>query len=228
VKKSGFVFLFSVMLSGSVAVAKAQGVDVGAEFVSSYIWRGQHLGGISVQPWLEYSKGGFTIGTWSSVDLQDRDNTELDLYAGFGISNFKLTFTDYSFDWTNTPYFEDWMSNHCGEIILEYDFSDFVPITFTWGTFVYNDVDFSSYAELAWSFRTGETDCTLSAGITPWAGYYADKFSLVNVAFKVSKNILIGNFTLPVYGSLVFNPVKADFPRLFNQDGAWLVFGLSL
>jgi len=226
--KPGFIFLMVIMLFQSITTVKAQGFDVGSDFVSSYIWRGQNLGGASVQPWMEFTKGDFTVGTWSSVDLQERDNTELDLYIDYSLSDFKITFIDYFFDWTNVPYFEDWKDNHCGEIILQYDFSDLVPITLTWGTFVYNDEDYSSYAELAWSFKSGGTDCTLMAGFTPWRGYYADRPSLVNVAIKVSKNIQIGDFSLPVFGSFAINPVKADLPKLFNQDGAWFVFGLSL
>lgn len=224
----GFVILFAVMISGYSEKVKAQELDFGSDIVSSYIWRGQYLGGVSIQPSLEFSKGGFIVGAWSSVDLQEKDNTEFDIYASFGLSDFTVSLTDYSFHWSTVPYFENWKSNHSAELLFEYDFSDILPLVVKWGTYIFNDEDFSSYAEVAWSFNAGKNNCTLSAGLTPWSGYYADRFSLVNIDFKVSKDIMIGDFVLPVFGSLTINPVKADIPKLFNQDGVWLVFGLSL
>lgn len=207
---------------------RAGGLDLGNDFVSSYIWRGQRVGGISIQPFMEYSYKNFTLGSWSSVDIQDRNNTELDFYLAYSVSGFTLTYTDYFFDWENKAYFGDWNNNHTGEISIEYDFKEKIPFRLQWATYVFNDEYFSSYAGLTYLFNSGDIDCELTAGLTPWNGIYSDKFSLVNLEFKATKNILIGNFELPVSGSLIFNPVEADLPKQIGQDGAFFVLGITI
>ena len=39
----------------------------GAEAVANYSWRGFAEGGLSLQPWLEFSAYGVTVGTWANV-----------------------------------------------------------------------------------------------------------------------------------------------------------------
>jgi hypothetical protein len=221
------LFLISFLLFVCLP-SRAAGLDLGSDFVSSYIWRGQRVGGISIQPYMEYSYKGMTLGSWSSVDIQDRYNTELDFYLAYSFSGFTLTYTDYFFDWENKSYFGDWKNNHTGEISLEYDFQEKIPFRLQWTTYVFNDDNFSSYAGLTWFFKSGDIDCELTTGLTPWNGIYNDKFSIVNLEFKAIKNILIGNYELPVSGSLIFNPVKADLPKLTGQDGAFFVLGISI
>lgn len=227
-RRSVLTFLFSAIFSFSFTNIDAQEFDLGADLVSSYVWRGQIVGGACVQPGLEFTKGIFFIGTWASVDIQEKDNTELDTYLGFSISDITVSFYDYFYDWAHVPYLRNWTDNHSGEVIIEYDFSDKIPLTFTWGTFVYNDENYSSYAELAWSFKVGESDCSVFAGMTPWEGIYADKISLVNLGFKVSKEIKMGDFGIPAFAAFYLNPVKSGIPKLINQDGACFVLGLSI
>ena len=45
--------------------------SVGADFVSGYIWRGQDLGGVSIQPTLSVSYKGFSL---SAVPHADNEN----------------------------------------------------------------------------------------------------------------------------------------------------------
>ena len=39
----------------------------GAEAVANYSWRGFAEGGLSLQPWLEFSAYGVTVGTWANI-----------------------------------------------------------------------------------------------------------------------------------------------------------------
>ncbi len=57
---------------------------VQADFVSSYIWRGQDLGDVSLQPTLGVAYKGFSLTAWGNVGLSDNDDTkECDLTLGY-------------------------------------------------------------------------------------------------------------------------------------------------
>ena len=46
-------------------------VGLGSDIVSSYIWRGQDLGGVSLQPTLGLEYKGISLSAWGSVGLAD-------------------------------------------------------------------------------------------------------------------------------------------------------------
>ena len=52
--------------------AKAQDkveASVGVDLVSGYVWRGQDLGGVSLQPNASIAYKGFSLGAWGSVAI---------------------------------------------------------------------------------------------------------------------------------------------------------------
>ena len=60
----------------------------GAEAIANYSWRGFAQGGLSVQPWLEFSAYGVTVGTWASVGSGTYDDfnhlvPEIDIYLSY-------------------------------------------------------------------------------------------------------------------------------------------------
>ena len=74
----------------------------GAEVVSDYNWRGQNIGGLSVQPYVEFSAYGFNIGAWGSVGSGSYTEfkqlvPELDLYVSYTSpdEHFTLGLTHY-------------------------------------------------------------------------------------------------------------------------------------
>ena len=74
----------------------------GAEVVSDYNWRGQNIGGLSIQPYVEFSTYGFNIGAWGSVGSGTYDDfnqlvPELDLYLSYTTpdEHFTLGLTHY-------------------------------------------------------------------------------------------------------------------------------------
>ena len=44
--------------------------DISADLVSGYIWRGQDLGNVSIQPTLSVSYKGFSLSAWGSVGFE--------------------------------------------------------------------------------------------------------------------------------------------------------------
>ena len=81
--------------------AKAQDkveASVSADLVSGYIWRGQDLGGVSLQPGMSVGYKGFSLGAWGSVGLESTDTKEFDLTLGYSTGGFSISVTDYWFN----------------------------------------------------------------------------------------------------------------------------------
>ena len=62
----------------SVAQDKFE-ANVGADLVSSYIWRGQDLGNASIQPSISLSYKGISLSAWCTAGLAWSDTREFDL-----------------------------------------------------------------------------------------------------------------------------------------------------
>ncbi|MBI2496768.1 MAG: hypothetical protein HYV75_02170 [Opitutae bacterium] len=83
--------LFAALLAGAPLWA---GADAGSwaftpAFVSQYMFRGVRLGGPSLQPALEFSRGALTAGIWGSIPLRDHvadgSESEFDFYASYTV-----------------------------------------------------------------------------------------------------------------------------------------------
>lgn len=76
-------------------------VTVDVSYVSSYVFRGQHVTGDAIQPSIEVAYGDFYAGAWHSDDVANTAvETETDYYAGYG---YKLNDT-FSLDGGVTRY----------------------------------------------------------------------------------------------------------------------------
>ena len=172
-KKALLFFLTAAFLlfgAGSAAAQDKVEASLGADLVSRYVWRGQDLGGVSVQPSLGISYRGISLSAWGSVGLSNpQDAREVDLTLGYTIGGFNIGVTDY---WV-----ED---SHVFEGTVGYDFG-FASIN--WYTnFAGNDFKadgdraFSSYCELAAPFSLGGLDWTATLGFVPMESplYFAD------------------------------------------------------
>ena len=51
--------------------------SVGVDFVSGYLWRGQDLGNVSIQPSAEVGYKGFALTGWGSVGFDKEDTKEI-------------------------------------------------------------------------------------------------------------------------------------------------------
>ncbi|MDO4163049.1 MAG: hypothetical protein Q4D56_01495 [Bacteroides sp.] len=202
--------------------AKAQDkveASVGADLVSGYIWRGQDLGGVSVQPGVSLAYKGFSLGAWGSVGLESDDTKEFDLTLGYSTGGFSISLTDY---WFNTDYgyfhYESGKTAHVFEVQVGYDFG---PVAVNWYTNIGGDDGvnadgdraYSSYISLAAPFKLGGLDWTAEIGATPWETdfYGANGFSIINVSVGASKEIKItDSFSLPLFATATWNPRTED------------------
>ena len=65
--------------------------SAGADLVSGYIWRGQDLGGVSIQPTLSVSYKGFSLSAWGTAGIEKEDTKEIDLTLGYATGGFSIS-----------------------------------------------------------------------------------------------------------------------------------------
>ncbi len=206
---------------------------IGGDVVSSYIWRGQDLGDVSLQPTLGIGYKGLSLTAWGSVGLSDPSDTkEFDLTLGYTIGGLNIGITDYWFNSGLDPenrYFkyDAHVTNHVFEANVGYDFGFANLQWFT--NFAGNDGinkdgkrAYSSYVELSVPFKLATVDWTAMAGAVPFSTdfYGADGFAVTNLALKATKEIKVSeSFSIPVFGQVIANP---------NSQKAYLVIGFTL
>lgn len=184
-------------------------VSPGVDLYSSYVWRGAKFGsGPAIQPYVDYTKGGFSVGAWGSISASTDEAFEMDLYASYGFDfGLSVAVTDYYFggDWTTG-------ASHFIEPSISFETGGF-SVT---GAYMIGDGVADTYAELGYSFEA--LDLFVGAG----NGQYTSdgKFMVCNVGIGSSKEIKITeDFSLPVSGSVILNP---------STGGFFIVVGISL
>ena len=222
----------------AVATTRAQEKEkiettISGDIVSSYIWRGQDLGSVSLQPTLGVGYKGLSLTAWGSYGLTDPSDTkEFDLTLGYTVGGFNIGITDYWFNAGLDPdnrYFkyDAHGTNHVFEANIGYDFGFASVQWFT--NFAGNDGvnkdgkrAYSSYAEVAVPFKLATVDWTATAGAVPYATdfYGTTGFAVTNLTLRADKEIKVtDSFSIPVFGQVTANPCSQK---------AYLVFGLTL
>ena len=206
--KKFYALIVFVLLTVSAVSVRAQ-FSTGVDLYSSYVWRGAKFGnGPAVQPYVDYSTGGFSVGAWGSVCASDDEGFEMDLYASYGFDfGLGLAVTDYYFGggWTtgSMHYFEPALSFETGNLSLT-------------GAYMIGDGVADAYAEVG--YTVGSVDLFVGAG----NGQYTSDggFMVCNVGLGTSKEVKItDDFSLPVSGSVILNP---------STGGFFIVVGISL
>ncbi len=246
VKRLKLVLLFSCLIplcsvgnaqenSGSANSGKKLKLNLGADLVSRYVWRGTDFGNSpAIQPTLSLSGKNLEIGCWSSVSTNN-SLREIDLFAIYSIRNFSLMVTDYYVPETNglpaAPdiryfAFNDKNTAHSLEASLQYKGDENFPISLIGGVFVYgNDkrwgydsskdstsaTYYSTYFEAGYTLVLQDNNLDFFVGITPGAGAYGPRAGFVNLGITAYRTIRISEtFELPVKGSLVLNPQASN------------------
>lgn len=239
--------LLTMLLSFFMISQQAQAqFSLGTDVMSRYVWRGMDLGASpSIQPYVEYSNGGFAVGAWGAYSVTGSQGQEADLYVGYTFLEdmISVTVTDYFFpcDLMDDNYFnyKGGETGHLFEATLSFNGTENLPLTFLVATNFYgDDLDaegnnrYSTYAELGYSFATkndlsldvfaganltaqSEADATAELG-----GFYGDKAGLINLGLTAGKEVEITEkFSLPMSASLITNPMAGNI---------FFVFGISL
>ena len=226
-KKTVKTAVIAILFTGSVLVHGQEKlmIDVGADVVSSYVWRGLYQAGVSVQPSLSLSTSGLTLGAWGSTDFSTYFK-ELDFYLSYEMKGFSAGITNYWWSGEGASFFED-RGSHLFEVNLGYTFSEKFPLSLGVNTMLSGDDDknnndkqrYSTYISADFPFSVKKIDCEVGIGISPSKGLYSDTFDVATITAKASKNLsLSSDYAIPVFVKLICSPA---------QDNAFLVFGLT-
>lgn len=227
------ILLFAL---GLVAVATTHAqveTTIAADVVSQYIWRGQDLGNVSLQPTLSIEYKGLSLSAWGSVGLSDSDDTkEFDLTLAYTAGGFNIGITDYWFNAGLDPearYFkyDAHGTNHVYEANIGYDFG---PVSLQWYTNIAGNDGvnkdgeraYSSYFEATVPFKLASVDWSATAGAVPFATdfYGTSGFAITDLTLKATKDIKVtDSFSIPVFGQVTANPCAQK---------AYFVFGFTL
>lgn len=225
--------LLLIAVLGVVASSQAQDKidgDLKVDLVSTYIWRGQHLGHVSIQPELSVEWKGLSLSAWGSVGLSNyKDLREIDLTLSYETGGFSVGIVDY---WNNEHdsryfYFKKDATGHSVEGFVSYNFG---PVSASWQTyFAGNDYQddngkraYSSYFGLSAPFRLATCNWEAEVGFVPWKSstYEVNSFSVTNLSLRATKAIHITkSFDLPLFGQVIANPASQHF---------YFVFGFTL
>jgi hypothetical protein len=155
-----FLRVFAVLIVLSVISVNAfsqneSPVQLGADLMSRYIWRGVNLGGNgpSIQPWIKYnltsrdSSHLLSIGAWGAYTFSQTSNQEVDLYVTYSYKNaVSLTVTDYFFpdyypvgDRSKFFNYNKDSTCHIFEGIISFNGTEKVPFTLLFGMNFYGN-----------------------------------------------------------------------------------------
>ena len=226
------IVLFAIGLVASATTFAQDEINttVAADFVSSYIWRGQDLGSTAVQPTLGVDYKGLSLSAWGSYGLTSPDDTkEFDLTLAYTTGGFNFGITDYWFNAPEERYFlyDAHKTSHVFEANIGYDFG---PVAIQWFTnFAGNDGlnksgdrAYSSYVELTAPFKLASVYWTAAVGAVPYATefYGVNGFAVTNLSLKATKDIKVtDSFGIPVFAQVAANP---------RTQKAYFVFGFTL
>ena len=122
--------------------------EVGADVVSNYLWRGQNLGGLSIQPSVTLGWKGIYISGWGNIGADNWKfnylNPELDVTIGYDNYGLKLDLTHLYYFYgdkyfkglgdANNEYSASTIEVHAGIDVGEW--ASIVPLTVDWYTTV--------------------------------------------------------------------------------------------
>jgi len=205
------VKIFAVAIIALVATtsAKAQEFKASADIVSSYVWRGTNFSGASIQPTLDFTTGGFSIGAWGSAGFDGF--LEADLYAkyafGFGLT---VGLTDYYYP--GTSYFDVSKANggHGLELNLGYTTGG-LSLS---GNYIFNEAGGAATAGGDKYFEVGYAFEKFSIFAGAGDGWHTPdaEFALCNVGISTTKTIKITDtFSIPLKASAILNPKTEQF-----------------
>lgn len=221
--------ILAVVVLMSVSGIKAQEFSVGADIVSSYVWRGAYQGGgASIQPALGFGIGNFSLGAWGNTNFTG-GNKEFDITAGYQFGPLGVAVTDYWWEGEDAYKYLNYgkTTGHQFEGALTFTLpTESFPLALSWNTFFAgNDKDaegdnrFSTYITAEYPFKVKDVDLQVGIGLTPWESFYADKLALVDINLKATKSVTFSDsFSLPVFGQISLNPRTED---------VFIVFGVS-
>jgi len=187
-------------------------------FQSRHVWRGDKLGTApAMEPSVTFSGERFSFNVWASVTTNN-SYSEVDLIPSYQFKEFSITLLDYynPVPGENNSYlsFQDSLNRHSVELTVDNYSIENRRLKWLVGTFLLGDKNdetgnphFSTYLEVKYPFTVFTIETEPFIGLTPFPGYYADHFAIINTGISISKEIdLKLPFSIPLKLSFISNP----------------------
>ena len=221
--------LFLWMHFYSFAQVKVSDAEV---FVQSrHTWRGEKLGTApAIEPSVTFSASRFSFNVWASVTTNN-SYSEVDLIPAYQFDKFQLTLLNYynPVRGEKNQYlnFQEGKSRHSLELTADNYGVDKQRFKWMLGTFLLGDKNeetgnpfYSTYLEFKYPFTIWEIDAEPFCGLTPFKGYYADRFAIINTGISFTKVFEVSTrLSIPIALTYAYNPY---------QDKQLLSFGTGL
>ena len=191
--------------------------EVGADWVSSYLWRGQNIGGMAIQPMVTLDWKGLYVSGWANIGADNWSFEELspELDITIGYDNFGLAVDlTHLYYFGGDPYFgkggfkaQEQTTSSTMEVHAGFHVGDLIekfPLSLDWYTTIYGDDCYqdengewhrawSTYIQVGYQFELplGMTLDT-RVGLTPWRGMY----SFYEEVWEDAKTVAINNINL--------------------------------
>lgn len=209
-------------------------IEVGTDVVSAYLWRGQNLGGISIQPSVTIDWKGLYVSGWANIGADNWTfedlNPELDITIGYDNYGVQVDLTHLYYFGGEAYFpkggFKNTLSPDSASSTMEAhagfhlgDLVEKVPLSIDWYTTIYGgdcyEVDgkwkraWSTYIEVGYAFELPlGIMLNTSVGFTPWRGMYSN----YEEVWKNAKTVAINNVHLRA---------ERDFEFKGISFGAW-------
>lgn len=216
--KSLFLILFLLISCKSFSQLQLSEAEVLVQ--SRHVWRGEKLGSApAIEPSVTFSASRFSFNIWASVTTNN-SFSEVDLIPAYQFNKFQLTLFDYynPVSGENNQYinFQEGRNRHSIELTADNYSVEKQRLKWMIGTFLLGDKNeetgnpcYSSYIELKYPFTIWSIDTEPFAGLTPFKGFYADKFALINTGISFTKEFEVSaRLSIPITFTYTYNPYQ--------------------
>ena len=181
--------------------------NVGADFYSSYIWRGSRFGkGPAIQPTVKYVTGGLTVGVWGSFDASGY--MEADPYVSYSFPfGLSLGVTDYYYPELKLYEISDTAGSHALEINGGFSKGGLSLNA----NYIVNQAGGAGSAGGDLYFQAGYSFSNFNLLLGAGNGWHTSdgKFAVCNVGIGTSRAISLSEtLSIPVTGQVIINPER--------------------
>ena len=187
---------------------------------SRHVWRGEKLGTApAIEPSVTFSANRFSFNVWASVTTNN-SYSEVDLIPAYQFDKFQLTLLNYynPVSGENNQYlnFQEGKNRHSLELTAENYYVDNQRFKWMIGTFLLGDKNketgnpfYSTYLEFKYPFTIWEIDTEPFCGLTPFKGFYADQFAVINTGISFTKEFeFSARLSIPITFTYTYNPYQ--------------------
>lgn len=215
-----------------------------AHVQNMHLWRGIEVADglvLTTDISITDPKGHFRLGLWGGTNTQG-SYKEFNTYASYTYKGFSLALWDtYNFSpgatYNNKEFF-NYRADQTGrflDAIASYRFGEKFPLLFSWSTVVFGRdrnaensankystfcyLEYPVYQNSEWRVDTGIGGAFALNRAGDSANFYGDTTGIVHITLKITHDLTIGKWTVPLFACALWNP-QSD--RAFLQLGAQL------